>query len=708
MRQRKNAALRWLWFSLAATLIVPTILFAYAAFASYRAAHELADERIDRSLAISFEQALRIFRSIDVTLDSVEQITLGKTEAALGDTGSELSERLKQFTRAFPDISSIWVLDRKGDALVSSMFFPIPAAFNAPERSQLKMELAQDRGVHVGRVVEIALTGVILFPVSKHRRDSSGSFSGITEISVLPKAFESFYASLRGNTSASYALIREDGAVLARHPVSARPGIVLDPATGFGQLIKNNPEGGHYTTLSAVDGLERRFAVRKLPGFPLYVSSSIETREIFEGWAREMAAYLAIAIPAIALISLFIVLTARRTAAFYAEVERRESLEQEMRHSQRMEAIGQLTGGIAHDFNNLLTVIIGNLQMALRRIADEKPRAQLETAQRGAQRAAELTKRLLAFSRNQALDPKPINVNRLVADMSDLLGRTLGETIAIETVQGAGLWEAEADITELESALLNLAVNARDAMPEGGKLTLETANTHLDKAYCESVAGLKAGQYVMLSVTDTGTGMPKDVLNKAFDPFFTTKAPGAGTGLGLSQVYGFVKQSGGHIKIYSEPGEGTDVKIYIPRRMGPAQQRAEATLAEPLPRGKGQRILITEDDADVRDYTAQTLHELGYSVVQATNGQTALDKLVREGPFDLLLTDVVMPGMNGRALAEAALKLVPNLKVLYMTGYSRNAIVHHGRLDPGVALIQKPFSQSALAVRIERMLVEAA
>jgi len=413
-----------------------------------------------------------------------------------------------------------------------------------------------------------------------------------------------------------------------------------------------------------------------------------------------MAAYLAIAIPAIALISFFIVLTARRTAAFYAEVERRESLEQEMRHSQRMEAIGQLTGGIAHDFNNLLTVIIGNLQMALRRIADEKPRAQLETAQRGAQRAAELTKRLLAFSRNQALNPKPINVNRLVADMSDLLGRTLGETIAIETVQGAGLWEAEADITELESALLNLAVNARDAMPEGGKLTLETANTHLDEAYCQSVAGLKAGQYVMLSVTDTGAGMPKDVLNKAFDPFFTTKAPGAGTGLGLSQVYGFVKQSGGHIKIYSEPGEGTDVKIYIPRRMGPAQQRAEATLAEPLPRGKGQRILITEDDADVRDYTAQTLHELGYSVVQAINGQTALDKLVREGPFDLLLTDVVMPGMNGRALAEAALKLVPNLKVLYMTGYSRNAIVHHGRLDPGVALIQKPFSQSALAVRI--------
>jgi signal transduction histidine kinase len=373
--------------------------------------------------------------------------------------------------------------------------------------------------------------------------------------------------------------------------------------------------------VSAVDGLERRFAVRKLPGFPLYVSSSVETREIVGGWARQMATYLAIAIPAIALISFFIVLTARRTSAFYAEVERRESLEQEMRHSQRMEAIGQLTGGIAHDFNSLLTVIIGNLQIAMRRVADEKPRAQLEAAQRGAQRAAELTKRLLAFSRNQALDPKPIDVNRLVADMSDLLGRTLGETIAIETVQGGGLWEAEADITELESALLNLAVNARDAMPDGGKLTLETANAHLDDTYCASVSGLKAGQYVMLSITDAGTGMPKEVLHKAFDPFFTTKAPGAGTGLGLSQVYGFVKQSGGHINLYSEPGEGTAVKIYLPRRMGPAQQRAGALSTEPLPRGKGQRILISEDDVDVRDYIAQTLHELGYSVVQATNGQ---------------------------------------------------------------------------------------
>src|SRR4051812_12578050 len=512
MKQRKDAALRWLRFSLAATLVIPALIFGYIAFVAYRTAFELADERIDRTLAVSAEQALRIFRSIDVTLDSVDQITRGKTDSTIKDAGAELSERLKQFTRAFPDVSSIWVLDRKGDALISSLFFPLPAAFNGPDRAYLKAELAQEGGgIYIGHVVQIAATGVILFPVSKQRKDSSGSFSGISLISVLPTAFETFYATLRANTSASYALIREDGAILARHPLPARPGTVLDQATGFGQLIQRSPAGGRYTTISGVDGLERRFAVRKLEGFPVYVSSSVETKEIIRGWAWEMAGYLAITLPAIALVCLFILLTAQRTVAFYAEAERREALEQDMRQAQRIEAVGQLTGGIAHDFNNLLTVIIGNLQMAIRQLPDAKPRTMLENAQRGAQRAAELTKRLLAFSRNQALDPKPVDVNRLVSNMSNLLGRTLGETIVIETVRGAGLWETEADVTELESAVLNLAVNARDAMPNGGKLTLETANAYLDEQYCESVRGLKAGQYVMLAITDTGTGMPKEV-----------------------------------------------------------------------------------------------------------------------------------------------------------------------------------------------------
>jgi CheY-like chemotaxis protein len=322
-------------------------------------------------------------------------------------------------------------------------------------------------------------------------------------------------------------------------------------------------------------------------------------------------------------------------------------------------------------------------------------------------RAAELTKRLLAFSRNQPLDPRPVDVNRLVANMSEMLGRTLGETISIETVRGAGLWETEADVTELESALLNLAVNARDAMQRGGKLTLETANAFLDEHYCHSIQDLKAGQYVMVSVTDTGSGMPKDVVDRAFEPFFTTKPPGAGTGLGLSQAFGFVKQSGGHIQIYSEPGEGTTVKIYLPRYHASPVARSEVKPSEALPRGRGERILVAEDDADVRAFVAGTLSDLGYEVVQASDGQAALDILRRQA-IDLLLTDVVMPGMSGRTLADEARALHRELKVLYMTGYSRNAIVHQGRLDTGVALIQKPFSQGALAQRVRAMLTAAA
>lgn len=706
MKHRRDVAIRWLWILLGACVAFPALLFGYAAVVSYRTAFDLADERIDRALGISAEHATRIFRSINVTLDSVEQIVRGKTDPTIKSAEAEFSERLKQFTKAFPDIASIWILDQKGDALVSSFVFPVPPAFNAPARNYLKEELAFGSEMYVGRVVLIALTNRILFPVSKRRVDSSGTFSGTTTISVIPEAFEDFYKTLGGRSSASHALLRQDGNLLARYPTPVRPGIVLDEATGYRQLIASSPEGGRYTTVSGVDGLERRFAVRKLEGLPIYVSSSLETRDIRQEWLQRVLEYAAIGVPAVLMLVGLTFLTMRRTNAFYVEAARREAVEASFRRSQRIEAVGQLTGGIAHDFNNLLTVILGNVQLARRRISDSRAEAQLLNAERGAQRAADLTKRLLAFSRSQALDPKVVDLNRLIASLSDLLGRTLGETISIETVQAGGLWRVEADPTELESAMLNLAVNARDAMPEGGKLTLETANTFLDESYCDHVEGLKPGQYATLSVTDTGTGMPKDVIDKAFDPFFTTKPPGAGTGLGLSQVYGFVKQTGGHIVVYSEVGEGTTVKIYLPRSLNePGANVAEPT-TESLPRGKGETILVVEDDPEVREYVASGLRDLGYRVKDVCNAEEALATLKADPRVNLLLTDVVMPGMNGRVLANEAATRIAGLRILFMTGYSRNAIVHQGRLDPGVAVIQKPFSQATLAQRVHRLLSE--
>ena len=384
-------------------------------------------------------------------------------------------------------------------------------------------------------------------------------------------------------------------------------------------------------------------------------------------------------------------------------VAAREQAEEALRQAQKMEAVGQLTGGIAHDFNNLLTVITGNVDTARRALlAGEPQRAtrSMESAQKGAERAAALTQRLLAFSRRQPLAPKPVNIDRLVTGMADLLHRSLGETVRLETVSTPGLWSVEADQNQLENAILNLAVNARDAMPDGGKLTIETANAWLDERYSAAHAEVTPGGYVVICVTDTGHGMSKQVLARAFDPYFTTKEVGKGTGLGLSMVYGFVKQSGGHVKIYSEPNEGTTVKIYLPRLMTGAEE-ARAPAVEPDPTGREQMILVVEDDDDVRAYTVEMLRELGYRVAHAPDGAAALRVIEREaGRIDLLFTDVVMPNMSGRELVDRARALQPDLKVLYTSGYTRNSIVHGGRLDAGVEMIAKPFTYQTLARKI--------
>jgi PAS domain S-box-containing protein len=395
-------------------------------------------------------------------------------------------------------------------------------------------------------------------------------------------------------------------------------------------------------------------------------------------------------------------------------IERTEQLhakDQALRQSQKMEAVGQLTGGIAHDFNNLLQVIVGNLEALLRHLPADSGRLQraAHQAMNGARRAAALTQRLLAFSRRQPLDPKPINVNSLVQNTAELMHRSLGETIAIETVLGSGLWRIEADGNELEAALLNLAVNARDAMPDGGKLTIETSNAHLDELYAANHAEVQAGQYVSFCMSDTGVGMTPATLNQVFEPFFTTKPVGKGTGLGLSQVYGFVKQSGGHVKIYSEVGQGTTVKLYLPRLLSALDTESVDADSLPAEGSAEETILVLEDDDDVRAYSVESLRELGYRVIEAHDGPSALRLLERQPRVDLLFSDVVLPGgLTGAQVSTQALSIRPGLKVLFTTGYARNAIVHQGRLDKGVNLITKPFTLNELAAKVRDVLDGAA
>ncbi len=395
-------------------------------------------------------------------------------------------------------------------------------------------------------------------------------------------------------------------------------------------------------------------------------------------------------------------------------VAERLKAEDALRQAQKMEAIGQLTGGVAHDFNNLLTVILGGLETVGRQIQGLPRSPETERVERavrmsthGAERAATLTARLLAFARRQPLDPKPVDPSRLITNLADLLQRTLGETIELETVSGAGLWRTQADTNELENVLVNLAVNARDAMPAGGRLTIETSNTYLDENYVSGIPEPVApGQYVLIAVSDTGTGISPETLTQVFEPFFTTKDTGKGTGLGLSQVYGFVRQSGGHVRIYSELGEGTAVKIYLPRLLSEESFPDEGARIHSAPvHGGVETILVVEDHEDLRSYSTGVLRELGYRVLEATNGRSALEVLQGSNDVALLFTDVVLPeGMDGRRLADEVQRRRPGIKVLFTTGYTRNAIVHNGRLDPGVTLISKPFSFNELAAKVRLVL----
>jgi signal transduction histidine kinase/CheY-like chemotaxis protein len=389
------------------------------------------------------------------------------------------------------------------------------------------------------------------------------------------------------------------------------------------------------------------------------------------------------------------------------EAMQRQRAEDQLRQSQKMEAVGQLAGGLAHDFNNMLAVILGALDIARRRLGEGAGEAGrfLDAARDGATRAATLIERLLAFSRRQPLAPRVIDLNKLVSGMSELLRRTLGETLQLETVLAGGLWRTSIDATQLENSLLNLAINARDAMPNGGNLTIETANAHLDDEYAANHVEVVPGQYVMLAVSDTGVGMSKETVNRAFDPFFTTKSAGKGTGLGLSQVHGFVKQSGGHIKIYSEVGQGTTVKLYLPRSTASSNE-AEIRRTGSLAQERMCTILVVEDEEQVRRITVDMLRQLGHAVLDADGGPSALKVLASHPDIDLLLTDVVMPDMNGRELSEAARRLQPDLRLLFMTGYTRNAIVHAGVLDPDVQMIAKPFTLEQLAAKLTVVLAK--
>jgi two-component system, NtrC family, sensor kinase len=706
--QARTLTIRLVRVAMAASLLAPTMLFAFAAWNSYRNLAALTDERLARSLDVEQEEAQRTFQLVDLALNSVKDLVADMSADDIRRDEKHLHLLLQKLDAQIPLIQSIWIYDKEGRPLVSSWIEPAPRESFA-DRDFFRAHLGGDDGTYYGQVYESRFGAQPFFTVSQ-RLLHDGAFMGVLEISVLPSNFFHFFATLAYAEGQQFSLIRNDGLFLARYPMApAGAPTRLDEHSGLRQTIARTPAGGLFTTLSPIDHIERRFAARRLDGTPLYVTTGFSTSVMRSEWLWGMAAHLIYGVPVTLFLSFSLFAVLLRTQRLYAEINRRAAAEEALRQSQKLDAIGHLTGGVAHDFNNLLTIIIGNLEAAQRQLeswtdgAQIKLSRRLENAMHGAQRAATLTKRLLAFSRQQPLNPALLDVNRVLNGLSDFLRRALGEDVSLEIVGGGGVWPVEADAAELEAAILNLAVNARDAMPEGGKLTIEASNSYLDDNYCRQNADVQPGQYVQIGVTDTGSGMGKDVIERAFEPFFTTKESGQGTGLGLSQVYGFVKQSGGHVKIYSEAGEGTTIKIYLPRFFGRASA-AEEKAAAPRRGRSGESVLVVEDDSDVRDYVVETLASLGYKVFEAGEAESALRLLDENPSVHLLLTDVVMPGMNGRKLAEEARLRRPDLKILYMTGYSRNAIMHQGRLDNGVDLLQKPISSEQLASAVRKML----
>jgi two-component system NtrC family sensor kinase len=694
---------------MAVSVVLPLALFAFMGWRSYQNVESQGDERISRSLDLQQQEAVKAFQLVDITLRDLDDLLSRMSESDIRENAGHLHERLKKLAAGIPEIQSIWFYDKDGFAVVNSVVEPPPSR-NYADRDFFQVHVRNDPGTYYGQVYNSQFKGQPFFTVSR-RLDRDGVFSGVEEISVLPSNFVQFYSTMAYGAGLQYSMLREDGKFLARYP-ALRPGETdqLNEHTGFRRTIAQNPAGGFYDSTSPVDHIDRRYGVRKFGSTPIYFSAGIEESKLRQEWLADIVPYLAIGGPAALVVFFTLAAVLQRTKRLYAEVDRRVAAEEGLRQSQKLDAVGQLTGGVAHDFNNLLTIIIGNLEGAQRQLeswtegAQVKLSRRVENAMHGAQRAATLTKRLLAFARQQPLNPTVIDVNRLVSGLAEFLRRTLGEDISFEVVGSGGLWPVEADAGELEAAILNLAVNARDAMDTGGKLTIEASNAFLDEAYCQRHADVQPGQYVLVAVTDTGPGMKKEILDRVFEPFFTTKPSGHGTGLGLSQVYGFAKQSGGHVKIYSEPGEGTTVKLYLRRFTG---LTAEPPKAVELPAASGQPdecVLVVEDDADVRGYIVETLGAFGYDVLQAANGDEALRLMDEYKKIRLLLTDVVMPGMNGRQLAEQATRRYPQLKILFMTGYSRNAIVHQGRLDPGVELIQKPITAQHLSITVRQIL----
>jgi signal transduction histidine kinase/CheY-like chemotaxis protein len=687
------------------------VLFTSAIVAWNEYDRRLAEARRETEVEAHFlaDHANRLFELSRIAFDGVNHDIAGLDWNTI-ETSATLHQQLRGLADTLLHIDDIWLNDETGRLRATSFAFPTPAS-DASDRANFLAARMPGDALFVGPPIMGRITHAPTFLISRRLEWPDHRFRGMVSATADISYFVDYWQQLSLHYDARVTLFQAGDpiVILLQFPEATRLDLKYTISPG------SNTQGSFDRF-----GARSRFgSYDKVPDVPLYAAVDISSRTILAQWLAWLGRSLpfpAAGVLGFGFLTHLALRQARREAEATAilsatnrklreEIQTREQAEEQVRQMQKMEAIGQLTGGIAHDFNNMLAVIVGNLGLLRKRLERGEKNLDriIDGAEEGAQRAATLTRRLLAFARRQALMPQTIDIGKFVDGLYELLRRALSEAVEIEAVLAPGLWPVRIDPGQLENAVLNLAINARDAMPDGGKLTITTTN-----AVCPEGGRIPAGEYVEIAVGDTGTGMSPDIAAKAFEPFFTTKTAGSGTGLGLSQVYGFVRQSGGYVTIDSEVGQGTTVRMYFRRSLEAPSTPGAETRSALLPTGRqNETILVVEDQETVLRMSVEALRHLGYTVFHADGAEAAMRILLANRDIALLFTDVVMPQTNGRQLAEEAQRHQPRLKVLFTTGFSPDVIVHDGLLDAGIHLLAKPFTIEQLARRVRDVLDKA-
>jgi len=695
-------ALRWLRLAIVLAALLPLLFFAAAAYSDYQSTYREAQLRADRAAQIAHEQATRVFETNQVIVRQLLHNLGSVSDEELAQRQAELHDQLRSLAKGLGHIQTLTLWDARGRPLVSSRSFPAPATLDVSDRPYFNFHRTNRNAWFVSGVLIGRSSGTPFIDVSIRRDRPDGTFAGVVSTLLSPAYFSDFYRTLEeSEPGLSVTLMREDGEVLVRWPPLPNERGRAQPDGALMTAMSESRARGMLDATSGIDGARQLAVYRKVEAYPLYVISGIDHQPLMAGWYRNTLLLAAFAFPASLALGFVSWIAMRRTRRellaserLKRESEQRLQAEAALRQAQKLEALGQLTGGVAHDFNNLLMVVNNNVHLLSRLVPQTAGSPQIAAIDRAVTGGTRLTRQLLAFSRRQAVTPEVISINDAVPAMMELLRTSLGSSIRLQFVAQAQASFVKVDAAEFELALLNLTINARDAMQGGGELTIATRNTTLQK----QTADLEPGQYVVLTVNDTGQGVPEADLGRVFEPFFTTKKPGQGSGLGLSQVYGFCVQAGGVARMHSKPKVGTMVSMYLPVAPLQAPAPAEPEYA-PVDRPLRGRLLLVEDNLEVAAATKPLLEALGCAVVHVASADAALDALAAGAlPFDIVLSDILMPGsLNGLDLAMLLRHQNPGLPVLLMTGYAAQT---GQAMASGFQVLAKPVSAASLASAI--------